>query len=367
MRPASRLRGIPASPIQDILRKDGEEYINLCLGQPGFDTPDHVKEAAIDAIRRGDATTYTDNHGIPPLREAITGHVQGDVSPDEVLVTTGSSEALHLVFMAYAGPGDDIVLPEPAYLNYEAIARLTGADVTTVPLRPDGTLHPDDVAEAVSPSTTVILVNTPTNPTGAVQTEAEMRAFAEIADDTGAVLVSDEIYDKLTFEPDHHSALPHGDDVIVVNGVSKAYSMTGWRLGFLAGRDDLLAPMRTIHENTHICTTVASQHAALAAYTGPQDATRKMREAYRRRRDVLVDGFDRIGLDCVTPGGTFYIFPRVPDGFVDACEDRGLLILDGAGFGPAGEGYARLSYAGHDVDVLDSALDIMEDAHDAVT
>jgi len=366
-----RVEQVSISGIREVFEAAGEDAINLGLGQPDFPTPDHAREAAIEAIEAGEAGAYTSNKGTESLREAIAHRYDADrgldIDPEHVVATAGGSEALHIALEAHVDPGQEVVFPDPGFVSYDALTRLAGGDLTPVPLREDLTMDPATVEDAITEDTAAFVVNSPANPTGAVQSPDDMREFARIADEHDVLCISDEVYEHIVFEGEHRSPLEFArtDNVVVVGACSKTYSMTGWRLGWVTGSNRRIERMLRVHQYGQACATAASQHAAEAALTGPQDAVDEMVAAFEERRDVLLDGLADIGLECPTPHGAFYAMPKVPAGFVDEVIDRGVIVVPGDAFGEHGEGYARISYA-VDVETLKAALEIMGDAAEAV-
>jgi aspartate aminotransferase len=366
-----RVEAVSISGIREVFEAAGEDAINLGLGQPDFPTPDHAREGAIEAIRAGASDKYTSNKGTRELREAIADKHARDndlrVDPGDIIATAGGSEALHIALEAHVDPGEEVVFPDPGFVSYEALTRVAGGDPKPVGLREDLTLDPASVEDAITEDTAVFVVNSPANPTGAVQSPADMREFARIADEHDVLCLSDEVYEHQVFEGEHRSPMEFAetDNVVVVNACSKAYSMTGWRLGWVTGSTRRIERMLRVHQYGQACATAAAQHAAEAALTGPQDVVEEMRQSFERRRDVLLDGLDDIGLDCPTPKGAFYAMPKVPEGFVDEVIDRGVVVVPGEAFGEHGAGYVRISYA-VDVETLEEALSVMDDAYRAV-
>ncbi len=366
-----RIEQISISGIREVFEAAGEDAINLGLGQPDFPTPSHAREAAIEAIEAGDADAYTSNKGTRALREAIAAkHARDeslDVDPENVIATAGGSEALHIAIEAHVDPGEEVIIPDPGFVSYEALTQLAGGTPRPVPLRDDLTLDPATVEEAITEDTAAFVVNSPANPTGAVQSRGDMAAFARIADEHDLLCISDEVYSRIVFEGEHHSpaAFAESDNVVVVNACSKSYSMTGWRLGWVTGSHERTERMLRVHQYVQACASAPAQYAAEAALSGPQEAAAEMVEAFERRREVLLDGLDAMGLSCPRPDGAFYAMPEVPEGWVDEVIDRGVVVVPGEAFGDHGAGYARLSYA-TDTDTIESALGIMADATDAV-
>jgi len=366
-----RVEQVSISGIREVFEAAGEDAINLGLGQPDFPTPEHAREGAIEAIRAGKADEYTSNKGTESLREAIAGRYAADtaleVDPNDVIATAGGSEALHIALEAHVDPGEEVVFPDPGFVSYEALTHIASGEPVPVSLRDDLTMAPEAVEDAITDETAAFVVNSPANPTGAVQSPEDMREFARIADEHDVLCISDEVYEHIVFEGEHRSPLEfaESDNVVVVGACSKTYSMTGWRLGWVTGSNRRIERMLRVHQYGQACATAAAQYAAEAALTGPQDVVDEMVAAFEQRRDVLLDGLDDIGLDCPTPKGAFYAMPEVPDGFVDEVIDRGVVVVPGEAFGDHGAGYARISYA-VDVETLKDALEIMDDAYRAV-
>jgi len=368
---SDRVEQVSISGIREVFEAAGEDAINLGLGQPDFPTPDHAREAAVEAIRAGDADAYTSNKGTESLREAIAAkHARDndlDVDPGDIIATSGGSEALHIALEAHVDPGEEVIFPDPGFVSYDALTKLAGGTPRPVPLREDLTLDPATVEEAITDDTAAFVVNSPANPTGAVQSPADMREFARIAAEHDVLCVSDEVYEHQVFEGEHRSPMEFTEsgNVVVVNACSKAYSMTGWRLGWVTGATERIERMLRVHQYAQACASAPAQYAAEAALTGPQEPVEEMRQAFQRRRDTLLAGFDEMGLDCPTPKGAFYAMPKVPEGWVDEVIDRGVVVVPGEAFGEHGAGYARISYA-TDMATLEEAIGIMADATAAV-
>jgi len=367
---SERVERISISGIREVFEAASADAINLGLGQPDFPTPDHARRAAIEAVEAGKADGYTGNKGIEPLREAVAAKFdrdQGvDVDPGDVVATAGASEALHVAMEAHVGPGDEVLTPDPGLVSYAALAKVAGAEPVPVGLRDDLTLDPAAVEDAIGPDTAAFVVNSPGNPTGAVSPPADVQEFARIAREHDVLCLSDEVYEHTVFDGEHRSPFEwEREHVVVAGGCSKTYSMTGWRLGWVVGAPERVERMLRVHQYAQACATAASQYAAEAALTGPQDVVAEMRETFERRRDVVVDRFDEMGLDCPRPQGAFYAMPEVPEGFVDACIDRDVIVVPGEAFGAGGAGRMRVSYAADESD-LREALDRMEAALAAV-
>lgn len=368
---STRVEEISISGIREVFEAAGEDAINLGLGQPDFPTPEHAREAAVEAIEDGKADAYTSNKGIRPLREAIAAkheRDQGiDVDPERIIATAGGSEALHLALEAHVDAGQEVLIPDPGFVSYDALTRLAGGTPVPVPVREDLTIDPAAIEDAITDDTAAFVVNSPSNPTGAVASHADVREFARIADEYDVVCLSDEVYEYTIFEGDHHSPAEYAetDSVVVINAASKLYSMTGWRLGWVTASNRRIERMLRVHQYVQACASAPAQYAAEAALTGPQDIVDEMTASFKRRRDILLEGLEDAGIECPTPRGAFYAMPNVPDGFVEECLDRGVIVVPGRAFGDNGEGYARISYA-TDEENLRQALEIMSKAADAV-
>jgi aspartate aminotransferase len=368
---SSRIERVSISGIREVFEAAGADAINLGLGQPDFPTPDHVRRGAIEAIEAGKCDGYTSNKGTESLREALSAKYDRDyglaVDPGDFIATAGGSEALHIALEAHVDPGEEVIFPDPGFVSYEALTHIAGGEPNPVPLRDDLTMDPARVEEAITDDTAVFVVNSPANPTGAVQSPDDMRAFARIADEHDVLCLSDEVYEHIVFEGEHRSPLEFDErgNVVVVGACSKSYSMTGWRLGWITGPTDRVERMLRAHQYGQACATAASQYAAEAALSGPQDAVDEMVAAFEERRDVLLDGLADVGLDCPTPAGAFYAMPEVPDGWVDEVIDRGVVVVPGSAFGDGGADHARISYA-TDMETLKEAIEIMREATAAV-
>ncbi|WP_319506256.1 pyridoxal phosphate-dependent aminotransferase [uncultured Methanolobus sp.] len=364
---AQRVLDIDISGIRKMFEGAGPNSINLGLGQPDFDTPQHIKQAAIDAINEG-FTGYTAGPGIPELRQALVSKFKNennfDVSPNEIIVTSGASEALEIAIASLVGPGDEVLIANPGFVSYNSLVSLMGGRVVPLHLADDLTISPEDVVEKLSSKTKAMIVNSPANPTGAVQSKSDMKAFAQIADNHGITLISDEVYEHFIYEGEHVSPAQFSDNVITINAVSKTFSMTGWRIGYVAARKEYTEQMIKVHQYVQACANSIAQKAALAAIEGPMDSVFAMRDEFKARRDMLVEGLNSIGLNCASPKGAFYAFPEVPEGstsgeIASKLVSNDVIVVPGTAFGDRGEGHIRLSYASS-MDNLKNALGIME-------
>ena len=347
MKFADRLSGIEISGIRRIFEAAGPGSINLGLGQPDFDTPQHIKDAAIKAIQEG-KTGYTANAGIPELRSAICRKFERDnhvsCSPDQIIVTAGASEALHIVMQALVNDGDRVLCPDPGFVSYASLAAIAGGKAISVPLTRD--LHVDiEAAKSLMDGAKIFVLNSPGNPTGAVEDKESIRSIVEYADDAGVMVVSDEVYEHFIYDKNHWSAAQFGENVVSINATSKTYAMTGWRLGYMAAPAEIVGQCLKVHQYCQACATSISQYAALAAYEGDQHLVKVMRDEYRARRDLLCRGLADIGFHFPPPEGAFYAFVPMKPPLVEKIIASGVVIVPGSAFGVNAPEYARLSYA----------------------
>lgn len=338
------------------LTREGRDIISLSVGEPDFPTPGFIKEAAAEALQEG-VTGYTDTSGIHGLRDALAEKLRRengiDASADDVLVTPGAKFAIYLAFQTLVNEGDRVVIVDPAWVSFEAIAELVGAEVVKCPAGPDLLPDGEQFAELID-GASLAIINSPCNPTGAVYPENRVRAMVEAAEDTGAYVLSDEVYEKIVYEGSHYSPASEHGNVITINGFSKAYSMTGWRLGYVHAPDDVLGGMKRLQSHSTTCANSFAQMGALAALRQRergQAAVEKMVRSFRERRNYLVEALNDVpGMDCVEPHGAFYAFPSydLDMGSFDLSDEllrNGVAVTPGAAFGPTGENHLRISYA----------------------
>lgn len=351
---AHRIADIDISGIRKAFETASGDFFNLGLGEPDFDTPAHVKEAAIRALNAG-FTSYTSNKGIEELRAVICDKFKRDnnfsVSPEEIIVTSGASEALHIALLAVVERGDEVLIPNPGFVSFAPLTKLAEAKPVGVTLSENEgfTMPSEAVKEKITPKTKALIINSPANPTGAVESEENIKALVDIAHDHRITIISDEVYEHLIYDGLKHISPARFSDagVITVNAVSKTYAMTGFRLGYLAAREEYVEQMLKIHQYIQACASSISQHAALAAISGPQDGVAEMRSEFKKRRDFAVDALHDMKMTFNTPKGAFYIFPRVGDEqeFVDTLKQRGVIVTPGSAFGTMGKNHVRISYA----------------------
>ncbi|HEV8637716.1 MAG TPA: aminotransferase class I/II-fold pyridoxal phosphate-dependent enzyme [Chloroflexota bacterium] len=335
--------------------------ISLGVGEPDFVTPWHIREAAIHSLERG-YTMYTSNQGLIELRRAVARHLERlyRVSYDpagEILITVGVSEGLDLALRALIDPGDEVLIPEPSYVSYGPCTQLAGGRPVYVPARRerDFRVDPAEVAKRVGPRTRAILIGYPNNPTGAVMPRRELEKIARLAAERDLVVLSDEIYDRLVYGVEHtcFASLPGARErTVLLGGFSKAYAMTGWRIGYLAAPSELIDGMVKIHQYAALCAPIPSQKAALEALERGEEAVRSMVEEYDGRRRLIVHGLNRLGLCTFEPRGAFYCFPSIASTGLSSEQFAERLLLEGRvavvpgnAFGPSGEGHVRCCYA----------------------
>jgi aspartate aminotransferase len=358
---SSRVRHIPESAtmkIADIaakLRSEGQDIISFSLGEPDFETPENIKRAAKTALDRGE-THYTQGSGIPELQEAIAEKLKNDnnldVSPADVLVTTGAKQAIFEAICTLIDEGDEVLLLDPAWVSYSAIVKFAGGKPVMVPVSEQEGYVPVDLQSHMTRNTKLLILNSPCNPTGAVYGKNVVKAAAEAAEDHGVFVLSDEVYEKIIYGAKHHSIgslVP--DRTITINGFSKAYAMTGWRLGYATAPAPILQGMLKIQQHSVSNATSFVQRAGVEALRGDQGAVRAMVAEFKKRRDIMIDALRKMGIECAPPRGAFYAFAKVSQ-FGNSVEVTEKLLRDalvavtpGSAFGPNGEGYVRLSYA----------------------
>jgi aminotransferase len=360
---ADHVRAIPRSGIRDFfdLVQGMAGVISLGVGEPDFVTPWHIREAAIYALERG-RTSYTSNLGLLKLREAISAHLEEHFGvrydpTNQVLVAVGVSEAMDIAFRALINPGDEIIYHEPCYVSYSPSVTLAhGVPVPVACRAEDGfAVRAEAIERAITPRSKVLVLNFPTNPTGGTMTRGELEKIAELVQRHNLLVITDEIYSELTFEGEHVSiaSLPGMvERTIFLHGFSKAYAMTGFRIGYACGPVALVEAMMRIHQYSMLCASIISQEAALEAILHGAPDTAEMREHYRARRNLIVKAFNDIGLTCHLPRGSFYAFPSIRSTGLSSKEfafqllkEQKVACVPGDAFGPGGEGFVRCCFA----------------------
>jgi aspartate/methionine/tyrosine aminotransferase len=358
------------------LEASGREIVHLEIGEPDFDTPAHVAAAAQQALDKGH-THYVPAPGIPELRTAVADFLERTnrltTTPDRVLITPGAKPIMFFTILALCEEGDEVLYPDPGFPMYASIAAFAGAKPVPVPLREENgfVIDPEELASLVTDRTKLLILNSPHNPCGSASTPEQLEAIAEIAMRHDLVVLSDEVYWALRYDGDHRSVLDvdgMAERTILLDGWSKTFAMTGWRLGFGVFPSALIEPITRLVINSVSCTSAFSQHAAIAALEGPWDDVDTMLDAFRERRDVIVSGLNAVpGVSCVEPGGAFYAFPNITELGMSAAiladrllEEAGVACLPGTAFGAYGEGHLRFSYA-NSVENIRRALSAFKD------
>jgi len=375
---AKHIASIPRSGIRDFfeLVQGRDDVISLGVGEPDFATPWHIREAAIYSLEKGQ-TSYTSNLGLLSLRKSIAKYVSqffhvDYVAEKEVLVTVGVSEAIDLALRALLNPGDEVIYHEPCYVSYSpSIVMAYGKPVTVVTKKEDGfSLKPEAVAAAITPRTRMVMLNVPTNPTGACATREDLEGIAKLCIEHDLIVMTDEIYSELRYDGEEHlsiAALPGmRERTILLHGFSKAFAMTGFRLGYACAPQPIIEAMMKIHQYAMLCAPIMSQNAAIEALENGTPSMEKMRDSYHQRRDYVVKRLNDMGIECHTPGGAFYVFPDISkfgltskEFAMKLLEQESVAAVPGTAFGECGEGFLRCCYA-TGFDDLKLAMDKIE-------
>jgi aspartate/methionine/tyrosine aminotransferase len=358
------------------LEKQGKSIVHLEIGEPDFDTPKNIKDAAAKALTAG-YTHYTPSAGMLELRQAVAEYISKtrklDVKPEEVVITPGGKPVMFFGILALVNQGDEVLYPNPGFPVYESVIRFVGAKPIPIPLKEENefSLDPEYVKKKITKKTKMIILNSPENPTGGVIPRNQLKVIADCLEDRDDVFVlSDEIYSRIIYEgkPESISQFPGmKEKTIILDGFSKSYAMTGWRLGYGVMRKDLAAKMAQLMTNSNSCTNTFVQFAGIEALKGPQTEPEKMVAEFKKRREVIVDGLNSIkGITCKKPHGAFYVFPNITETGMDSRKlgdhllyNAGVAVLSGTSFGQYGEGYLRLSFA-NSVENIKKALDSIE-------
>ena len=351
------------------------DAISLGVGEPDFDTPWHIREEGIFSLERG-RTFYTSNAGLLELRKAISAYLKRkqrlDYDPlHEVLVTVGGSEGIDLALRAMLNPGDEVILPEPCYVSYLPCIKLADGVPVTINLKEENEfkLTPEELLGAITDKTKILILSYPNNPTGAIMTRSDLEPLVKIIKEKDIFVISDEIYAELTYQMDHCSIASFPGmrkRTIVVNGFSKSFAMTGWRLGFAVGPENILKQMTKIHQFAIMAAPTTSQYAAIEAMENGDDDVELMRKSYNQRRRFLLNQFQEMGLQCFEPRGAFYMFPCIKEFGMTSEEfanrflqEEKVAVVPGTAFGDCGEGFLRVSYA-YSIEELKVALERMK-------
>lgn len=354
------------------LEKEGRDIIHLEIGQPDFQTPDYIIDAAYKAMKDG-FTGYGPSAGLPQARERYAQYLNDtrgtDYKASEIVITPGAKPILFFSILALVNEGDEVICPNPGFPIYESVTEFVGATAVASPLREDREfrLDPAELASLVTEKTKLIIINSPHNPTGSMLTMEDLEAIAEVAMKHNVMVLSDEPYSKMVYDGEFHSiAEVDGmrDLTILLEGFSKTYAMTGWRLGYAAMRQDLADQIAKLQTNSNSCTASFIQMAGIAAYDGPQAESDAMMKSFQERRDIMVDGLNTLpGVSCLSPAGAFYVFPNITGTGIDSrelakrcLEEAGVAVLSGTAFGSYGDGYLRLSSA-NSVENINEAIE----------
>ncbi|MCH5272295.1 MAG: aminotransferase class I/II-fold pyridoxal phosphate-dependent enzyme [Lachnospiraceae bacterium] len=351
-----------------------KDAISLGVGEPDFETPWHIREEAIYSLEKG-KTVYTSNPGLKELRLEICDYLKRrcalDYSEKEVLVTIGGSEAIDVALRSMIDPGDEVLIPEPCYVSYVPCVSLADGVPVTIELKEENEfrLTKRELLDAITDKTKILIMPFPNNPTGAIMEEKDLREIAEVVVEKDLFVISDEIYSELTYGKNHVSiaSMPGMKErTIVINGFSKSFAMTGWRLGYAAGPELIIRQMIKVHQFAIMCAPTTSQHAAVEALRNGESDVEMMRDAYDKRRKFLVTRLREIGLECFEPYGAFYVFPSIKglgmtseEFATKLLEEEKLAVVPGTAFGDCGEGFLRISYA-YSIEQLKTALERME-------
>lgn len=370
------VKKVPKSGIRKFfeLTIDMDDVISLGVGEPDFVTPWHIREACMYALEKG-YTMYTSNYGLLELREEISDYITknyglGYNPENEILVTAGVSEGFDLALRAILDPGDEVIIPEPCYVSYRPCTMLAGGEPVTIPTKVenDFKLLPEEVEKSVTKKTKALVLSYPNNPTGAVMTKKELEAIADVAVEHDILVISDEVYDRLTYEGRHTCfATLNGmrDKTIYLNGLSKSHAMTGWRIGYAAGNEELIEGMLKIHQYAALCAPITGQMAGIEALKKGESALKEMATEYNHRRRVIVKRLNEIGLACFEPKGAFYAFPSIESTGLTSEEfstkllkEEKVAVVPGNAFGEAGNGFIRCAYAASMEDIEEAMVKI---------
>ena len=349
-----------------------DDAISLGVGEPDFDTPWHIRDEGIYSLEKG-RTFYTSNAGLKELRNEISKYVENSQGVkydpvNEILITVGGSEAIDLACRALLNPGDEVIVPEPSYVSYVPCAVMAGGTPVIINLKEENEfrLQPDELENAITGKTKILVLPYPNNPTGAIMEENDLRRIADLIIDNDIYVISDEIYSELSYKEKHTSivSLPGMKErTIYINGFSKAYAMTGWRLGYACAPKVICEQMTKLHQFCIMCAPTTSQYAAIEALRHGQRDVEEMREAYNERRRFLMNEFREMGLKCFEPYGAFYVFPSIKEFGMTSDEfctrllkEKQVAVVPGTAFGDCGEGFVRISYA-YSIDNLKTALE----------
>lgn len=364
---ARRTENVELSQIRKMFEVTNPDAINLGIGEPDFDIPENIKEAMKKAIN-DNYSHYTPNKGYVELREAIVDKFKKDNNIDtnieNIIVTSGASEAIYMCCQAFFDKGDEIILPDPSFLSYAAGIDLSESKIVPVECKMENNLKlkVDDVAEKITDKTKAIILNSPCNPTGAVMDKEDIKGIAQLAEDYDFLVISDEIYEKIIYGKKHYSPGAFSDNVITLNGFSKTYAMTGIRIGYVNASEKYNEELLKIHQYCTACASSIGQIGALEALRGPQDDVKNMVKEFEKRKELIVKSLKEMGYNCPEPEGAFYVYPEIenPLEFVSKAADAGVITVPGLPFGENGKNHVRMSYA-NSYENISKAMDILKE------
>lgn len=374
---SNRAKNVPPSGIRKFFEMviGMPDVISLGVGEPDFVTPWHIREACIYSLEKG-YTMYTSNFGLIELREEISNHMKNEYQVEykpksEVLVTTGVSEAFDLAIRAITNPGDEIIIPQPSYVSYVPCTTFAGGKpiVVKTKVQDEFKLTSEEIENKITNKSKALVLSYPNNPTGAIMERKRLEEIADVVNEHDLIVISDEIYDKLTYSSKHtcfSSLNGMKDKTILLNGFSKAYAMTGWRIGYACSNQEIIDAMMKVHQYTMLCAPITGQMAAIEALKDGQEEMKKMVREYDRRRRIIVKGLNQIGLECFEPKGAFYAFPSIKNSGLSSEEfstkllkEKSVAVVPGTAFGSSGEGYVRCAYAAS-IENINEALSRIE-------
>ena len=374
---SKRAKSVPPSGIRKFFEMviGMPDVISLGVGEPDFVTPWHIREACIYSLEKG-YTMYTSNYGLLELREEISKNLKKDYQLEynakkEILITTGVSEAFDLSLRAVINHGDEVIIPEPCYVSYVPCTIFAGGKPVLVKTKvtDEFKVTSEEIENKITKKSKALILSYPNNPTGAVMKRKELEEIADVVNEHDLIVISDEIYDKLTYNGSHccfSSLNGLKDKTIILNGFSKAYAMTGWRIGYAAADSNIIDAMMKVHQYTMLCAPITGQMAAIEALKNGEEEMKRMIREYDRRRRIIVKGLNQIGLECFTPKGAFYAFPSIKSSGVSSEEfaknllsEQSVAVVPGTAFGSSGEGFVRCAYAAS-IDNINEALSRME-------
>jgi len=362
---ANRVKSIELSQIRKMFEIKNEKSINLGIGEPDFNVPENIKIAMKNAIDNN-FSHYTPNKGFLDLREEIAKKFQKEnnikTNPENIIVSSGASEALYLCSQSLFNKDDEVIIPNPGFLSYEACVKLSEAKPIPIDCKIENNfkLKAEDLENKISKNTTALILNSPSNPTGAIIDKEDIKAIADLSIDYNFMVISDEIYEKIIYEKKHYSVGEYSDNVITINGFSKTYAMTGHRIAYLTGNEDIIEELLKVHQYCIACANSVAQKGAYEALTGSQKSVFNMVKEFKRRRDLMIDSLNDMNYKCVKSEGAFYAFPKIENSedFVLKAAKAGVITVPGIAFGSLGNDHVRMSFA-NSYENIEKSMDIL--------